>query len=153
MRLFAFASLAMLVIFFSSTGWGADWKFYTSHMGDPCYYDSQSIRQVSEDIVRVWTKTTAGEETLKRDAEIKMRFNKRYRPITDTLALYEFNCNTKEVRLLTLTMYDKIGVVLFSSSNPGPWGPLNELDDVLLNIVCRPIYELDRVLKEEEKRE
>jgi hypothetical protein len=147
MRLFASASLVMFVILFSSTGWGADWKFYTSHLGEPWYYDSQSIRQVSEDTVRVWTKSTASKERLGEEAKFKIR------SIKVVFGLYEFTCSTKKVRLLSLIMYDKNGSILFSTSNPGPWGPPNELDDMLINIVCRPIYELDRGLKEEEKRE
>jgi hypothetical protein len=111
-----------------------DWKFYTvGPGGGQWYYNTQSIRQVSEDTVRVWIKL----EHLKQEAKFKIRST------TDTLAiaLHEFNCNTKQVRQLSCTMYDKNGTVFFSTSNPGPWGPLQEIDDVLFNIVCSSIYE------------
>jgi len=137
-----------LFIFGYGEGWGADWKFYAVGPGDSqWYYDSQSIRQVSEDTVRVWSKSATSEERLRQEAKFKIR------SIKDIYGLYEFNCNTKKVRLLSCIMYDKIGSVFFSTSNPGPWGPLQEIDDVLLNIVCRSIYERDRVLKGEEKGE
>jgi|LQYC01.1.fsa_nt_gi hypothetical protein len=75
-----FSIFVFIVSFFSMEARGADWKLYaTTGLGDQypftCskhYYDQQSIKRASKDVVRVWSKTVSvssfpGQEKAQKD--------------------------------------------------------------------------------------
>ena len=54
-----------LLILGNAEVWGADWKFFGSAKDGLYFYDPQSITRPSENIVRVWTKTSYNEMGVK----------------------------------------------------------------------------------------
>lgn len=50
------AVIGYITFFSSMQGWGTDWKFYESNEEGTYFYDTEAVRQVSKDIIQVWTK-------------------------------------------------------------------------------------------------
>ncbi len=133
-----FAVFAFIVFFFSIEAKADDWAFYsTSTAGDSYYYDPQSVKRVSEDIVQVLIKNVYGEKSLEKMIK---RHGVNNEP-SYSVSLSECNCKEKKLRILSHSDYSEDGTVIYSSSpseDSSSWNFVYPfaLNDALFNIVC-----------------
>jgi len=110
-RLILVLCFCIAVLNFSSTSYGADWKFfYQVSEYDPkgdeslnFYYDNESVVKPLKDIIQVWFKTTLGNDSSEKLAE---------KDGSDETEQYrghvEINCKSKSYRLLEETKLDSV---------------------------------------------
>jgi len=129
----------MVLLLFSSVGYGADWKFYgESTDGEAFYYDTQSIWRGGY-VVRVWEKTVypKGWRTHSKNLWSNKieEVEKGY-----TIEVGEYNCSEKEYRCLRHTEYTVGGDIIWPGVNyyPLPWKFIEPgtMGEALFNIVC-----------------
>jgi hypothetical protein len=124
------------IVFFAIEAQAVDWKLFgTDAEGNSRYYDPQSIKRVSKDIVQVWTKMVFKE---KGEQFMIRKLGPEFKGLDSETVFYEFNCNEKKRRTLSLTFYKKDGSVLNNSGNTSSWSfivPESVLES-LFNIVC-----------------
>jgi hypothetical protein len=131
---------------------GADWVFYASDSyGNNLYYDRESIINVSKDVKRVWEKTVYSDEgrsllisSFKKNFEESFEeraflARKGLQNLSHTITLWEINCGTREMCLLSSTYYDQNGHVLIDSLSDGKLCVFivpGTLGEVLFKAVC-----------------
>lgn len=124
-------------------GWAVDWEVYGKGKGGGAlyYYDPQSIKRVSKDIIRVWHKTTYTETTYteKSMQDVIKGFEFEPKEVSCSIALFEYDCSEKKVRTLSLTTYTKAGDAIDTISYDSPsWNFVipDSVGEFLFNIVC-----------------
>jgi len=104
--------LIVLTIFSYAEVWGEDWKFYGSTENFLAYYDAQNITRLSENVVRVWTKSDYTEKGVLNWVK---NIGKKYENMNHSKILSEINCAEKTINNLSFTVYDNKGDVIISS--------------------------------------
>jgi len=114
-----------------------DWVFYAEAKsgGDVYYYDPQSIKRVSKDLVRVWEKTSYSEKGLQNAIK---EFGPKFAGLSYSVTLNEYNCSEKKVCILSLTFYNQDGGVIMTYNSSSSWNfvPPESMAEIILNIVC-----------------
>ena len=130
-------------IVISSVAEGADWKYYGRTEWGDSYYDRQSIKKISQDILEVWTKEVVTSKKQK-DFMIKSRQNyelspRGFRDYAMELSLKEFNCSTEEMRYLAVVDYNAANKIIDSVDFTGKWRQVipDSIVEDLYNIVCK----------------
>ena len=102
------AVLGLMVVFFSTEGWSADWKhFRTDKNNNEWFYDAQSISR-EQDIIIVQTKEVLSDNE-------KANFTKEFPDITNIkkicyiLSRLEVNCSKNMMKQLSSFWYDSEG--------------------------------------------
>ena len=125
------------IIFFAIEAQAADWVYYATGSADGCsfYYDPQSIKRVSEDIVQVWEKKVFTEKDAKKAIN---ELGPEFKELSFDKCLKEFNCNEKKSRTLSVIYYNKDGGVIESVSSASSWDFVvpDSGVEALFNIVC-----------------
>jgi uncharacterized protein YxeA len=123
----------------------SDWMEYSrSKDGDVYSYDKGNIKKGrGKHIVQVWEKevySDEGKEKLIQDMTQKGLATKGYEKLSYTITLYEIDCYNRSGGILSITHYDKNGVVLYNglSSDEPKWEPikLDSIWDTLRTKVC-----------------
>ena len=140
-------SLLTVVISFSivisSVTEGADWKYYGRTEWGDSYYDRQSIKRISQDILAVWTKDVV---TSKKQKDLMLKSRQGYdssprgfRDYAVELSLKEINCSTEEVRYLAIVDYNAVNKIIDSVDVTGKWCQVvpYSIGEDLYNIVCK----------------
>lgn len=131
-----FAVLGIIIFFFSMEARSVDWVFYvTAADGNNYYYDSQSIKWVSKDIVQVWEKTVYTEKGV---PDMIKKYGPEYKELSCGIGLFEFNCSEKKSRGLSLTYHNHHGSVIYSAPRDSSWDFIipESVSESLFNIVC-----------------
>ena len=125
-----------LIIFGCAEVWAEDWMFYGRNDKYLCFYDMESIRHPSKNIVEVSEKQ---EYTNKGINFIVGELGKKYENIDFTIALKEINCSDKTMRDLSLDDYSKEGKNIFSTSSEDEWDYIvqGSAAEVLYKAVCK----------------
>lgn len=136
-----FAAFVFLVFFFSMEARAVDWVLYTTSPDGCCYYyDPQSIRRVSEDIVRVWEKIVYSEKYIKK-------LGPKYFELSFDISLVEYNCSEKKYRLLSLSEYSKNEGIIegLTTYDSHSWDFIvpGSVVEPLFNIICKPRHNLN----------
>jgi predicted S18 family serine protease len=113
------ALLVLIIIIISlsfiSLAEAANWVYYrTDNELNKLYYEAESITYPAKTIVRVWGKTIfseAGRKSLEKDIGTKAS------DIAEDRELFEFNCITREFRIINLTAYNSSGGVVSDASD------------------------------------
>jgi hypothetical protein len=96
---------------FSNTGiYGADWKFLETNFQGEFFYDSENITRTSEHIIEVWLKIVYSDK-FKKQEDLS--------DLSQTVGLWEINCQDKKMCLLSTSHYSKEGEI----SAPQIWLP------------------------------
>ncbi|MBI5076253.1 MAG: hypothetical protein HZB62_13960 [Nitrospirae bacterium] len=114
--------VSLMVVALSSPVAASDWKSYGTVQYYDYEYDAESVTWPTDDTVRVWTKDTVkGEEGVKY---ITKERQKRELP-TDgydnylyTAHYVEFQCSSKQDRLLAMYDYNREGIALYAEEFP-----------------------------------
>jgi len=110
----------ILIILFSHTVYGVDWKFYGTTSGDDdAYYDRGSIERLSEGSVRVWELHILSDETrdmLVLRAHAKGLDIRTFDDAAYGMYLTEINCIKKEYRNHFLFLYNRYFHLLSGTS-------------------------------------
>lgn len=118
MRLKSVLIICASLIFYHTTAYGAEWKYYGGTTDTTCYYDSESISHPSKGIVIVWNKWVANDK-IGVSIRIKERIQinqstKGYDNFKQSLMQVEIKCPTKELCVLSVADYDNKDMVLDS---------------------------------------
>ncbi len=138
--------LTVLILFsivISSVAEGADWKYYGRTEWGDFYYDRQSFKKISQDILEVWTKEVVTSNKQK-DLMIKSQQGydsspRGFRDYAVELSLKEVNCSTEEMRYLAIVDYNAVNKVIDSVDVTGKWCQVvpYSIGEDLYNIVCK----------------
>jgi hypothetical protein len=113
-----------LTIFTYAEAWGADWRLYLKNeeLHHYSYYDAESIKDTSNNIVRLQTKMVSIDST-GRDEFIKFRKRhglsiKGYENFSYAVSELEINCVNRLAGLISIHDYDKRKKLLSSFTLP-----------------------------------
>ncbi len=133
-----FLMTGLFFLWFISIAEGEEWVSYSMGSSGESYYDSESIiTYLNEDIVQVWSKTTysyEGEKLLEQDYKVP--------DISESTSLQEFNCHTREMRVMKAGYYNfSQKEVISSGDKPSGWMniPPGTRAENLYKIVCREV--------------
>ena len=127
---FGFIIIALGI--FSYTGvYGADWKFLRANVEGEFFYDSENITRSAANIVGVWLKIVYSE---------KFKGQEDLTHLSQTVGLWEIDCQDKKICLLSTSHYSKEGEI----SAPQVWLPPewksispNTIMDTLYKEICK----------------
>ena len=126
---------AGLAIFSYAEVWGAGWREFDRNDEEIRYYYVNSVRHLSDKIVRVWVKM---EYTDKGLIEKIQKLGKNYENLKYTMMEEEINCSDKKWRNLSLHDYSKEGKVIYSSSRAGGWKRIDS--GSMAETLCKAVY-------------
>jgi hypothetical protein len=135
--------LVSFSIVISSVTEGADWKYYGRTECSDSYYDAQSIKKISQDILEVWTKEVV---TSKKQKDLMIKSRRGYDPsprgfrdYAVELSLKEISCSTEGMRYLAIVDYNAVNKIIDSVDFTGKWRQVipNSIAEDLYNIVCK----------------
>jgi len=126
---------------------GAEWKLFRAlPTGDIYYFDSTSIKRFPKGVVWVWVRivetTRINEEKLKESKGPKRTKEAieqaRHESTGEWRNLFEINCPSGMVRMLSATSYDTQGRIRDDDKDPAEWVYLssNAVTNDLTQIVC-----------------
>lgn len=124
----ALLSLLLGIVFFSlnSNAKEGKWKYYAT--GDDRtkhYYDPESVAYISDNIVRVWEKTTTSESSTSLTKELK--------------TFREIDCSRRRYRILEMHVEFRDGSEKEQSFSNPKWMDIaqNTWSDILYGILCK----------------
>ena len=125
------------IIFFAIEAQAVDWVFYgtSEENGNSHYYDPQSVKRVSKDVVRVWGKSSYSE---KGAQDVIKKDGSKYNGLSYIIFWVEYDCSEKKSYNLSVTLYNQDGGVIESSNNDSSWESIvpGAVSEALFNIVC-----------------
>ena len=110
------------------------WAYYGKSDNGDFYYDKTSVKQVRKNIMRVSDKLIFKKENVKPS---KKDNNKK---MDNQITLHEFNCGTKERKLIKFVTYNKDGKILESYEKPNSSSHKiepNTIYDILRKKICQ----------------
>ncbi len=100
-------------IFTYAEGWGADWKYYAENELGKYYYDAESVKRLSNNIVSVWVMEISSQKSV---IDAVNRFGKRYSDLGQMNILWEIDCIGKKSRVLEVLYYSKSKSLISATS-------------------------------------
>jgi len=135
-----FVVIGVIIFLCCLEGWGADWTVYQRHDDTWFYYDSQSIKKVSDGVLRVWQKKV-DVSVHPKPPEVKDQNGLSPTMSWDyTLTLTEVDCVQGKIRALSFTKYDMGGSVVSAHESPdAPWYFIvpESVNETLFKTVCQ----------------
>ena len=132
MGIFRIIVLSIILLSFSSVGWGADWQFVFQDRTSSYYYDKDDLTQKSKKIIQVWIK-----RNLKNGPD---GIEEKYKGIDHIISLEEYDCARHQQRTLSLTTYDQDGKAVRSDHyKKAKWDYIDpdSATDGLLRYTCK----------------
>jgi len=143
LRNFQRVIFSLVFILFAHCGWAEEWIPYEDSKTGARYYEKNSIKQVENNIVRIWTIKVYNKEGKAKD--FYMLTQKGQAPQSaDMLNLssimVDLDCNNNKFKLNALTIYDRGKKAIFSA--PESMFKWNEVVDntssgKLKNKICK----------------
>ena len=141
----------MLILFgiclFCAEAHAADWVYYgTDTLKNYRFYDRESIRFPSNNIISVWKKDVYSADGIKDYVAQRARHKLStygYESLSHVMCQEEFNCKTKEHSIIACSIYDKSGSVIESQSaskgQQQTWEPIQPGSDVddFRKVLCK----------------
>jgi hypothetical protein len=103
-----------LSIFSYAEVWVTDWKHYGTDEEGSYSYDTESIDQLSKNIVRVWVQSAYTEKGISHWVE---GGGKEFQDLDFSLIRSEFNCKERSIRYLRIVFYSKNGEKYYPINN------------------------------------
>ena len=138
-----FLPFLIILLLVTSVNGSEDWVEYGMSKGDILLFNKDRITHKTKDIVQVWTKliySNDGREKYIQHMKASRRSTKGLDKLSHTMVLYEIDCKKKMYRTLSITNYDKDGIVLFSHSSDKPNGEHiipDSIFEALQKYVCK----------------
>ena len=106
-----------MILFRPSLSLGAKWLYYGMNSdSSKFYYDAESITYPANNIVRVQDKTIYSESARK---SLEQYTGAKGHDISQGGGLNEFNCHTREHRIIAATFYNSSGEIVPNNSDTG----------------------------------
>ena len=126
---------------------GAEWElFQATSAGNIYYYDATSIERFPNDTLRVWVRILETTGFSKADLEklkdpkkgIEVAKEAQKRSTGEWKQLFEINCSSRMVRVLSATLYDMNGNAKEDYELPSEWAHIaeNSVTNYLDKILC-----------------
>ena len=103
-----------LLILGCAEAWGADWKYYGTNEGGSYFYDIESMKRLSPNIVRVFVQSVYTKNGVSHWVE---EGGKEFENLDFSLIWLEFNCTERAIRHLQIVFYSKNGKVFYPINN------------------------------------
>lgn len=124
--------------------WAEEWTIFGNTKDYIWYYDAQSIKPPSNDLVRLWAKLLVKDESIaQKTIEARKGYNlsiKGYENFIGTKELIEVKCSTNQYRIISLIEIDSKENILDShsseSSNKLTFIARNSAIENLHKIIC-----------------
>ncbi len=132
MSIFRIIVFSIILLSFSSVGWGADWQFVFQDRTSSYYYDKDDLTQKSKKIIQVWIK-----RNLKNRPE---GIEEKYKGVDHIISLEEYDCARHQQRTISLTTYDQDGKTVRSDHyKKAKWDYIDpdSATDGLLRYTCK----------------
>jgi len=115
--------------------WGVDWKYYGTNEGGSYFYDIESMKRLSANIVRVLVQSVYTEKGVSHWVE---EGGKEFENLDFSLIWFEFNCTERSVRPLQIVFYSKHGKVFYPIDNE-EWHFIvpDSMSGTLYDAVCK----------------
>lgn len=139
-------SLVCLVFFilFANQVWAVEWVLYEKSSTGDEYYDKNSIKEVKNNIVRVWTKKIYNDAgKIKKYSVLKDMDKAPVNPylLSHEVTTVEIDCLNQKVKVSSERVCDKRGGIIASDLQfPNKWKNiiLKSSTEKLKNQVCAP---------------
>jgi hypothetical protein len=95
-----------LVILGYSEGWGVNWKYYGTNEDGSYFYDTESIKRPSKNLVDVWVQSAYTQKSISHWVS---EGGKNLEDLDFTLISLELNCAERSARYLQIVFYSKKG--------------------------------------------
>ncbi len=139
--------VSVLLVYGFNKAEAAEWElFQATSAGNIYYYDGTSVERPSNDIFRVWVRIVETKGFSKADLEklkdpkkgIEVAKKAQKTSTGEWKQLFEINCSTRMVRVLSATSYDKNGNAKEKYELPSEWAhiPDNSVTNYLAKILC-----------------
>ena len=130
--------LFILLVPFHAESWGADWRqFAVTNDDSVYYYDTESIRQVSKDTLRIWQKWDYSPKEV--EGYVK-KFGEEYLGLEHSIILQEIDCLERKFKVLSVTDYRSDDSIIQSLGEEGfEWRYIapESVAEGLLKAVCK----------------
>ncbi len=103
-----------LALFGHADVWGVDWKYYGTNEDGSYFYDTESIKQVSKNLIEVWVQSAYTEKSISHWVR---EGGKGFQDLDFTLISLELNCAERSSRYLRIVFYSKNGKVFYPMDN------------------------------------
>jgi hypothetical protein len=115
---------------------GADWKDYGKTDYGDCFYDAGSVTRLSENMIRVWTKTVYSKNDSIR---MLIEHGEHYENVSYSVTLWVINCSEKMYHFLSVQDCSREGAVLFSEEVKKEWDFFapGSIDETLYERICK----------------
>ncbi len=137
MKLTGLGCALIFMLYAFSAAEGASWvSLISDSEGNQWYVDSESITHSSVDTVKAWEKTVYSE---KEKAKEISQHDPTYSDLKESTFLSEYNCITKERRILAFADYDSQGGEIYADKiSTTEWRPISpeSVSEALYQFVC-----------------
>jgi Surface-adhesin protein E len=103
-----------LALFGHADVWGVDWKYYGTNEDGSYFYDTESMKQVSKNLIEVWVQSAYTEKSISHWVR---EGGKGFQDLDFTLISLELNCAERSSRYLRIVFYSKNGKVFYPMDN------------------------------------
>jgi len=103
-----------LAIFGHAEVRGVDWKYYGTNEDGSYFYDTESMKQLSKNLIEVWVQSAYTEKSISRWVR---EGGKDFQDLDFTLISLELNCVERSARYLRIVFYSKNGKVFYPIDN------------------------------------
>ena len=103
-----------LPIFFYTEGWGFDWKYYGTNEEGSYFYETESMKRLSNNIVRVCVQSIYTERGVSHWVR---EGGREFQNLDFSLILSDFNCIERSIRHLRIAFYTKNEEVFYPIKN------------------------------------
>lgn len=103
-----------LAIFGYAEGWGFNWKYYGTNEEGWYFYETETLKRLSQNIVRVCVQSIYTEKGISH----WVRWGgKEFQNLDFSLVLSEYNCIERSIRHLRIRFYSKSEEVFYPIKN------------------------------------
>ena len=101
-------------LFGYSEGWGFDWKYYGTNEEGSYFYETESMKRLSNNIVRVCVQSIYTERGV---SQWVREGGREFQNLDFSLILSDFNCIERSIRHLRIAFYTKNEEVFYPIKN------------------------------------
>jgi len=103
-----------LVLLGHPKGWAVDWKYYGTNEDGSYFYDTESLKRPSKNLVEIWVQSAYSEKSISHWVS---QGGKGFEDLDFTLISLELNCAERSARYLRIVFYSKNGKVFYPMDN------------------------------------
>ena len=103
-----------LVLIGHTEGWGVNWKYYGTNEDGSYFYDTESMKRPSKNLIEVWVQSAYSE---KGKSHWVRECGPGFEDLDFTLISLELNCVERSTRYLRIVFYSKNGKVFYPMDN------------------------------------